>query len=523
MLQSFLHATWRLKSRTRPWAFGAALLPILVACATPDLPPGAFSKDRAADVFAYGYDRINDYYYERVNIRSLALHGLRGLNRIDPDIKITDTDGRVVLAVGAATVGDFTAPPAEDSLRWARLTAEVVAAGRAASPSLRDASVERVYKTVFEAELADLDPFSRYSGADEARENRANRDGYEGLGITLNVANGVVKVASVMPGTPAAVSDIKADDIIVSVNGEALAGLETPEVLRRLRGPADSKVELNIARAAQIFSVTLTRARIVPVTVSFKREGDVAHIHIGSFNQRTARSVQRAVDEAKREIGDRLRGYILDLRGNPGGLLDQAVAVTDLFLNDGAIVSTQGRHPRARQSYRATGGDIAEGLPMVVLVNGGSASAAEIVAASLQDNRRALVVGTSSYGKGSVQTVIRLPNDGEITLTWARLYSPGGFPLHKFGVVPQVCTSQYYGDIGILIRDIWQGSPQPGAALAQRPQATKLGDQGSDILRRSCPARTQDNDFDLRVARQIIEEPSLYARANALYQIALMP
>jgi carboxyl-terminal processing protease len=254
-----------------------------------------------------------------------------------------------------------------------------------------------------------------------------------------------------------------------------------------------------------------------------KRDGDAVTIRITGFNQGTARQVEESVEEAKAAYGKSLKGIILDLRGNPGGLLDQAVAISELFLAQGDILSTQGRHPRSRQKYRASGSDVADGLPMVVLINGGSASASEIVAGALQDNRRALLVGTASYGKGSVQTVIRLPNDGELTITWARMYSPLGFPLNKFGIMPSVCTSEVSGDPDALMKELRAGAASPGAALAQRRAANEKGESGAEALRKTCPARTLDTEADLKVAEQLIDDPPLYARVNTLNQVATTP
>ncbi|MBI1776951.1 MAG: S41 family peptidase [Proteobacteria bacterium] len=506
----------------------AILLPVLSAlwaCAvwTPLPATTGFTSEQAVEVFAAGYDSISEYYIDRVELPSLALHGMEGLHKIDPDLNVVRADSKLTLAVGRAQIGEFNVPQSNDPSRWARLTASVVAAGRSASQPLRDALPEQVYKAIFDAELAGLDPFSRYASADRARDNRANRDGFGGIGITLAVDEDGIAVASVLAGTPAEAQGLRVGDRILFVDDEPLTGMPVSDVLARLRGAVGSTLNLTIERDSKRQIVALSRARIVPTTVTVKREGEAVIIRITGFNQGTARQVEEAVEEAKATYGLRMKGLILDLRGNPGGLLDQAVAISELFLPQGEILTTQGRHPRSRQRYRASGSDLAEGLPMVVLINGGSASAAEIVAAALQDNRRALLVGTASYGKGSVQTVVRLPNDGELTITWARMYSPLGFPLNKFGVMPSVCTSQFTGTPEELLKDLRGGSMPPGAAVAQRRAATERGESGADGLRNACPARSLDSELDLKVARQLIDEPQLYARVNTLYQVATTP
>ncbi len=480
------------KMGAQGWRF-AAFVPFLAAlwaCSawTPQPAQTGFTTEQASEVFAAGYDSISEYYIDRIEMPALALHGMEGLHKLDPDLSVVSGEGKLTLAVGRAQIGEFPIPQSNDPL------------------------------------LAGLDPFSRYASADRARDNRANRDGFGGIGVTLSVDETGIVVATVMPGTPAEAQGLRVGDRIMLADGEPLTGLPMGEVLTRLRGVVGSTLNLTVERDNRRLVVSLSRARIVPTTVTMKREGDAVMIRIAGFNQGTARQVEEAVDEAKAAYGSALKGIILDLRGNPGGLLDQAVAISELFLPQGEILSTQGRHPRSRQKYRASGSDVAEGLPMVVLINGGSASASEIVAAALQDNRRALLVGTASYGKGSVQTVVRLPNDGELTITWARMFSPLGFPLNKFGIMPSVCTSQSSGNNSDeLLRDLRSGALSPGAAVAQRRAATERGEGGAEAMRNACPARVLDTEIDLKVARQLIDDPPLYARVNTLYQVATTP
>jgi carboxyl-terminal processing protease len=186
--------------------------------------------------------------------------------------------------------------------------------------------------------------------------------------------------------------------------------------------------------------VQITRAHVVPETVIYRKEGRIAYFRIYSFNTETTESLKRAISNARNEIGSAMEGVILDLRENPGGLLNQSVSLANIFLSEGRIVSTHGRHPESHQFFDASGNDMLQGLPVVVLIDGNSASAAEIVAAALQDNGRAVLVGSNTFGKGTVQTVLPLPNKGEITLTWARFHAPSGYTLHGLGVLPNVCT-----------------------------------------------------------------------------------
>ncbi len=313
--------------------------------------------------------------------------------------------------------------------------------------------------------------------------------------------------------TPAERMGLKIDDLIEEIDGQPTKGLNQKDVVDRLRGSPDSKVDITIKRVEESdpFVVTITRAHVVPETVNYRREGDVGYFRIYSFNSETAESLKRAVADAEQEIGPRLRGLIIDLRDNPGGLLNQSVAVSNLFLTEGRVVSTHGRHPDSHQFFEASGDDITNGKPIVVLVDGNSASAAEIVAAALQDNRRAVVVGSNTYGKGTVQTVLPLPNQGEITLTWARFHAPSGYTLHHLGVLPSICTS-LYRTADEVMQDLRTG--QLPIVPTDRRNAVKPDDtKGLDALRKTCPAREQENPIDLEVALRLISTPEMFASA----------
>jgi carboxyl-terminal processing protease len=255
---------------------------------------------------------------------------------------------------------------------------------------------------------------------------------------------------------------------------------------------------------------------VIPETVIYRREGDIAYFRIYNFNEDTAGSLRREFENARNEIGaERMRGVILDLRSDPGGVLDQAVAVSDLFLSSGRIVSTRGRNPESYQSYEATPGDIANGLPMAVLINGNSASASEIVAAALQDNNRAVLIGSNSYGKGTVQTVPRLPNNGEITLTWARYFAPSGYTLNHIGVLPSICTNSGDEDATDLLSELGAGQLKP-VPVAARNSTSPEDTPALDKLRETCPGYKSERAVDLQVAIRLLGQPRLYDEAIAL-------
>ena len=517
---------------------------LAAACAGPQSgmappPPTMFSASATTAMFAAGYGNIQEYFIDRVYLSEIARRGLSGLKALDPDLSVErEPSGAVRLVHGTRILGRYTAPRDDDAVAWGQLTANAIVAGRDGSAVLADAMPESIYKTVLDSALGSLDRFSRYATAESANDNRAQRDGFGGIGVTLAREDNPRRVAAVIDNTPAARAGLKADDLLTHVDGEPLAGLTLADVVRRLRGPIDSTFVLTLDRAGQQVSATLQRALIVPPTVSYRRDGDIAIFRVSGFNQRTAQTMRAQYMEARAEMGDRMVGLVLDLRGNPGGLLDQAVALSSLFVADGEIVSIRGRHPNSRQHFNARREDISRGLPIVVLIDHQSASSAEIVAAALQDSGRALVIGTRSYGKGTVQTVQRMPNGGEMTLTWARFYAPSGYPLQDLGVVPTVCTSHAGSDPNPMVAAIRANAPalSDGTPRAQRMLPVERARR--ENLGKACPPRPGQpvvsggaiasggaggSDLEIQIARQLLEDPPLFARALALQVGDLSP
>ncbi|MCA8881047.1 MAG: S41 family peptidase [Rhodobacteraceae bacterium] len=295
--------------------------------------------------------------------------------------------------------------------------------------------------------LTSLDPHSSYLSPDDADDMRVQTRGeFGGLGIEVTQENGFVKVVSPMDGTPAAEAGIQTGDFITHVNGESVLGLNLDEAVDLMRGPVGSEIVITIVREGkdEPFDVKLVRDTIKLTAVKTKVEGDAVVLRVTTFNDQTYPNLESELKDAITEIGgiDKVSGVVLDLRNNPGGLLNQAIRVSDAFLNEGEIVSTRGRNPQDSERYNATEGDLIDGKPMVVLINGGSASASEIVAGALQDHHRAIVVGTKSFGKGSVQTVMPLRGDGAMRLTTARYYTPSGRSIQALGVAPDIIVEQ---------------------------------------------------------------------------------
>lgn len=294
--------------------------------------------------------------------------------------------------------------------------------------------------------LASLDPHSQFLNAKSFREMQVQTRGeFGGLGIEVTMENGLVKVVTPIDETPASRAGLISGDLLTALDDQAVLGMTLQEAVEKMRGAIGSKIKLTVRRAGteKPFDVVLTRDTIKVQSVRSRREGDVAYIRITTFNEQTSGGLTRAIDKLKSEIGpDKVQGYVLDLRNNPGGLLDQSVQVTDAFLNQGEIVSTRGRKQEEGTRYNAKRGDLTDGKPMVVLVNGGSASASEIVAGALQDHKRAIILGTKSFGKGSVQTIIPLQGQGALKLTTQRYYTPSGRSIQAKGIEPDVEVQQ---------------------------------------------------------------------------------
>ncbi|MEJ0074356.1 MAG: S41 family peptidase [Alphaproteobacteria bacterium] len=292
--------------------------------------------------------------------------------------------------------------------------------------------------------LNGLDPHSSYMDPKSFRDMQVQTRGeFGGLGIEVTMEDGMVKVVTPIDETPAAKAGILANDIITQLDGEQVQGLTLNQAVEKMRGPVNTKIKLTIMRKGQDkpIEVSITRDIIRVRSVRSRIEGDdIGFIRISQFNEQTSEGLKKAITDITTQIQkDKLKGYVLDLRNNPGGLLDQAISVSDAFLERGEIVSTRGRNAEETQRYSARPGDLTNGKPIIVLVNGGSASASEIVAGALQDHKRATVLGTRSFGKGSVQTIIPLGNNnGALRLTTARYYTPSGKSIQAKGIVPEI-------------------------------------------------------------------------------------
>jgi carboxyl-terminal processing protease len=356
---------------------------------------------------------------------------------------------RVLAAAAVACVlvapMSMSAPQGNTSETYRQLNLFGEVFERVRSDYVEDVTDKKLIEDAINGMLSALDPHSSYMNARAFQDTQIQTRGeFGGLGIEVTMENGLVKVVSPIDDTPASRAGLKPGDLIVELDGEQVQGLTLQDAVERMRGPVNSQIKLTIRRGTtEPFVVTLQRAVIRIQSVRNSVEGDLGYIRITSFTEQTETGLRAAIQKIKDQVGgNKLKGVVLDLRNNPGGLLDQAIAVSDAFIDKGEIVSTRGRRPEDAQRYNAKPGDVLNGLPMVVLINGGSASASEIVAGALQDHHRAIVLGTRSFGKGSVQTIIPLGGQGALRLTTARYYTPSGRSIQAQGIEPDIAVEQ---------------------------------------------------------------------------------
>ena len=364
--------------------------------------------------------------------------------------------------------------------------------------------------------LSSLDPHSSYLSEEKFNEMRVETSGeFGGLGIEVTMENGLVKVVSPIDDTPAFRAGIQSGDYIVKIDEDSVMGMSLSDAVGKMRGKVGSTIDLSIARKGEdaAIEVTLVRDIIQIKSVKYRTEGDVGYIRITSFSQNTGPGVRNAISSISKEIGDNLIGYVLDLRNNPGGLLSQAIEVSDAFIDKGEIVSQRGRYEEDTERNNATPGDLINGLPVVILVNGGSASASEIVAGALQDHRRAIVMGTQSFGKGSVQTVMPLPGNGAMRLTTARYYTPSGRSIQAKGITPDIIVEQ--ATIKSLEHERIRESDLRGALDRSEAKNEAANDnKDKDSKDKDDNKDKKKNDYQLMRAVDLLKGLSLYQISN---------
>jgi carboxyl-terminal processing protease len=389
---------------------------------------------------------------------------------------------------------------------------------RIRSQYVEPVETDKLVEAAINGMLTSLDPHSSYLSAKDFEDMQVQTRGeFGGLGIEVTQEEGFIKVISPMDGTPAAAAGMLAGDFITHVDGESVLGLQLDDAVEMMRGPIGSEIIITVVREGtpEPFDVSIIRDTIKITAVRGRVVGKSAVLRITTFNDQTTPGVNEELKKALEELGGiaKLDGVVLDLRNNPGGLLNEAISVSDAFLEKGEIVSTRGRDPASGERYNAKAGDLISGKPIVVLINGGSASASEILAGALQDHRRAIVVGTKSFGKGSVQTLVSLRGDGAMRLTTARYYTPSGRSIQSLGISPDIVVQQ-------PLRAEGEGTEEEAAAAAakNRSEADLRGAISNDsmtedekrvyqeeLARAEEAAKLRDEDYQLAYAVDIIK------------------
>ncbi len=394
-----------------------------------------------------------------------------------------------------------------DTYRQLKLFGDVFERVRA--DYVEEVSDEELIEAAIRGMLSSLDPHSSYLDPKSFQDMRVQTKGeFGGLGIEVTMESGLVKVVSPIDDTPAYRAGVQAGDLVSHLDGDPILGLTLSEAVEKMRGPVNTDIVLTIRRDGQEpFDLTITRDVITVRSVRSRLEGKVGYLRITAFNEQTTPGLEAAIEKLKEAAGESLQGYVLDLRNNPGGLLDQAISVSDAFLTQGEIVSTRGRHADDAQRFNAREGDLAEGMPIVVLINGGSASASEIVAGALQDHGRAIVMGTRSFGKGSVQTIIPLSANGAMRLTTSRYYTPSGISIQATGIEPDIVVEQ------VRLEPIEQGSMRREADLRGALENDNGGEEAEDEP--DAPADGEVKDYQLSRALDLLQGLALF-REQAL-------
>nr|WP_246513832.1 S41 family peptidase [Neoroseomonas soli] len=467
-----------------------------------------------------GFAAVLERHLEAATPADLLTWALSALTELDPALTVRRTARDVRLSAGEHTLLTRPAPPGigrEGPGSAGGVAADTLTlfqqAAWAASPTLRSAGAPRLIGETFEAVFNHLDPFSRYVTPEEAQAARERRTGEAGLGLRLAPGRGIgALIAALTPRGPAAEAGLRVGDRVLAIDGRPLRTRDAGTAAGLLEGPAGSEVRLLVEqRNRRRREVTLLRTLRVGTPVTADRQDEVLVIRLPGFSAHTDQQVAAALLAAQAQ--GPLRAVLLDLRGNRGGLLSQAAAVADIFLGDGEAFRTVGRHPEAGRIYVTALPDLSEGVPLVVLVDGRTASSAEIVAASLGDRGRAAVVGTVTTGKGLVQLVIPLPDGGELLMSWSRLVMPAGWPLQGIGVLPGLCTSGGPEQAARNLAALRAGARPMGPAQASlRALRHPVPAGTAEALRAACPPG-DGQETDLPIARALVLDPLALAAA----------
>ena len=491
------------------------LLVLMVGPAWSQPQQDRFATEVATAVFSTALEFIAPRALEAVSIQQLAIWGLRGITTLDATLSPSLTDGIVSLRRGSTTLFQRPAPPPNSAEGWGSLVSDLAATAWTNSPAIQAGGSQTLITTFFDELFNHLDPYSRYVAPEAADEDRARRSGEAGAGLLISQVRANFVIQTVNADGPAAEAGVVAGDQIVAVDDQPTRGEDIETVLGWISGQEGTDVTLTIrSRTGRVRKVELERVVLPPETVFGSRTGEIVTLRVSSFSSDTDQRFGRELGRQLGRAGSAApKGIVIDLRGNRGGLLRQAVAATDQLLDSGIIATTAGRNPQAAHEWVADQSDISGGKPVVVLVDGRTASAAEIMAGALAGQGRAVVVGSSTLGKGLVQTISSLPDGGELFVSWSRVLAPGGWPYQGLGVLPQVCTSLGKDAIAEQLASLDRGALQLRPALL-RHLAARAPVPPAEVVeqRAACPA-AEGKDQDVTVARYLLTHPNAYATA----------
>ncbi len=481
-----------------------------------------FDAAAAASVWGAALSYIAPRALQPLSVPQMTVWGLNGLAALDPDLNATLQDNQIRLYGPDQLLIAVPAPAPDDAAGWGKAAAAVASAGYAASPALQTAGTQGIVESFFDELFNHFDPYSRYEPPVQAAQEQLMVTGIAGVGFSLRRQGNDVVVDSVAADGPAAEAGLQPGSQILAVDGKPAFASQLANLNNNLNGILGSKVSLRVRQpddlSGDASDITLTRAFVPPQTVfpeNFGAGQTFLALKIAAFNKGTSDQFSAAL-VAGLAATPPPEALVIDLRGNRGGVLRQAVLVADSLLPGGVIAQAAGRDEDADQKFTAEGSDLTGGLPMLVLVDGQTASAAEILAAALADNRRAVVAGSATLGKGLVQTVTSLPDGGELFVTWSRVLAPRGWPLQTLGVMPQVCTSLGELALDSQLAALAHGRNLMRPVLAQaRAARPSMGVNDILNIRNQCPAAI-GGDLDVMAARALLASPRAY-------QAALLP
>lgn len=477
---------------------------------SPSQGPSGLSSSEAQ--YYAGMNAILENYVAEIPAGTLALVGVNGLAAIDPGFMVHRSHQTALITFTNGTNQQVDLPITKDPVVWARFTDYVVTVARENSPKIAAAHEEQIYEAVFDAYVSVLDEYSRYWNKVQAKALWEQLLGFGGIGITLKFERRGMRVQTVLRNSPAQKAKIRPDDLIVAIDGIPFRTHDNPQnSVKQLRGPVGSVVWVSLERGnGRPLDVKVKRDEVVPETVQGQYLGNTLYLKLSGFNKTTARSV---LESLIGPTGARTRGangIILDVRGNPGGILPSSIAIADMFLNGKSISKTTGRVADSNDDFFTKLPDVTNGLPLVILQDEESASAAEVLAAAIQDNRRGIIIGTTSYGKGSVQSSLPLPNGGRINLTIAEFSGPNGTPLNRYGVTPDICTNRANFQLATAL-----SNGQLSSASKRSRELISAGAKPNQV-RKICPPAKSSQDKELAMALTLMSDPALYRKALQL-------